>query len=350
MLSAPVIKGIEEIGPYQLQEDLGPAPFGTAYLAVDTRSDQEVLLKVIPPSRPGSWQEDEDWEILLGETAALARIYHPGIPVLSEVARHDGALLVAFAPIEGQTLHERLARGERPDRDQLIDWGCQLLELLAEAHAEGILHRHLGEEEVLVTPGGSLALTGFGLTRLTFDPPTAVPPECLAGEPFTVQGDLYGVGLLLRHLAFVGGLRKDPVLKVLARATFPDPRARYGSAREMADALREAGRSGAARRRSAPPAEDLAGVAPIRRLELPGRRAEDEERDLWRAFLLLMATLLLMVFVLAAGWLLIAPQTAPKTKIPGDTPGIDPRLPPAPVSGQNNSELQETFLPKTFKP
>ena len=111
MLSAPVLKGIEEIGPYRLQEDLGSAPFGTAYLAVDARDEREVLLKVISPSRPGSWREGEDWEILLRETEALARIYHPGLPAISEVERYDGALVVAFSPAQGRSLHERLARG-----------------------------------------------------------------------------------------------------------------------------------------------------------------------------------------------------------------------------------------------
>lgn len=317
MLSTPAIRGIEEIGPYQILEDLGPAPFGTAYLAVDVRSDRMGILKVLAPSRPGSWQGEASWEILLEETRALSRIYHRGLPALFEIAPYEGALLLSFAPTEGRSLREVLAQGQRPDRALLIEWGCQLLETLEEAHGEGILHRHLSENEVIVAPEGYLVVTGFGLTQLVFDPAVAPAPEALDGEPCTPRSDLYAVGMLLRRLAFTGALRggaaRDPLLKVLARATCPDPAARFGSAAEMADALREAGRAGAGlkvrsrRGRSAaspePTPEPLRLAAPVPLPTRPGAAAE--EGDLWRALLLLVAALLLMAFVLATGWILI---------------------------------------------
>jgi serine/threonine protein kinase len=327
MLSTSVIAGSQDIGPYAVLEDLGPAPFGTACLALDTRRDRTAILKVIPPSRPGLGQEITPWEILLEETAALARIYHRGLPVLYEVREHDGLLLVAFELVEGQTLHELLAKGVHPDRAQLIDWGCQILEALHEAHSEGLLHRHLGEDSVLLTPEGQVVLTGFGLTQLVFDPLTALSPEQLTGEPLTPQSDLYAVGSLLRRLTFASRLKsgggvagsngRDPLLKVLARATFPDPAARYRSAAEMAEALRQAGR---ARSVLSPPG--LRGVpretaepqftAAVTPFPSPSRAqpesAEDGDRR-W-ALLLLAVTLLLMLSVIATGWFLIGGDPA----------------------------------------
>jgi serine/threonine protein kinase len=325
MLSTPVLMGIEEIGPYRVLEDLGPAPFGTAYLAEDTRSDRSVVLKVIPPSRPGVGQEITPWEILLEETAALTRIYHRGIPALYEVAEHDGALLVAFEAVEGSTVHALLAQGARPDRALLVEWGCQLLEVLAEAHAEGVLHRHVGEDSVVITPEGRVVLTGFGLTQLVFDPLTARSPEQLAGEPLTAQSDLFAVGSLLRRLTFASRIKsgaagangRDPLLKVLARATFPDPAARYRDATEMAEALRQAGRARSAAPRSAgrgqaglPAAvpEDasraIAAVMPFPALRHPDAD-DNEDGDRRWALLLLAVTLLLMLSVIATGWFLI---------------------------------------------
>ena len=325
MLSTPVIRGVEEIGPYQVLEDLGPAPLGTLYLAVDSRSDRKAMLKVIPPSRPGVLQEETPWEILLCETQSLFRIYHRGIPVLFELAEHEGALLVAFAPVEGATLHDLLSQGGRPDRALLIDWGCQLLDILGEAHAEGIVHRHVSEDQIVVAPEGHLVLTGFGLTQLFFEPLTPFPPEQLLSEPFTPQTDLYSIGLLLRRLAFASGLKsggsggRDPLLKVLARATFPDPATRFQDAAEMAEALRQAGRHGAPGVRSS-----LSGRAPERPVQgpvlvqpaviatIPSRPprsgpvpepTEDDDRRF--ALLLVAAALLLMLTVIATGWFLI---------------------------------------------
>jgi len=329
MLSTPVIRGVEDIGPYQVLEDLGPAPLGTLYLAIDTRSDRKAMLKVIPPSRPGVLQEATPWEILLGETRSLFRIYHRGLPALYELAEHDGALLVAFAPVEGATIHDLLAARQRPDRALLIEWGCQLLEILGEAHAEGIVHRHVSEEQIVIAPEGHLVLTGFGLTQLFFEPLTPFPPEHLLSEPLTPQTDLYAVGLLLRRLAFASSLKgggagatgRDPLLKVLARATFPDPATRFQDAAEMVEALRQAGRiagpaavpspsSHSARRE--PLAQVVQGPVPVPPppvATLPPRShpaAEPRDDDDRRfALLLVAAALLLMLTVIAAGWFLI---------------------------------------------
>ena len=324
MHSTPVPAGSQDIGPYDVLEDLGPAPFGMAYLALDTRSDRTAILKVIPPSRPGLGQEITPWEILLEETAALTRIYHRGLPALFEVTEHEGSLLIAFESVEGQTLHELLAQGARPDRGQLIDWGCQILDILAEAHAEGLLHRHVGEDSVLVTPDGQVVLTGFGLTQLVFDPLTALAPEQLAGEPLTPQSDLYAVGSLLRRLTFASRLKsgggvvgtngRDPLLKVLARATFPDPAARYRSAAEMAEALRQAGRARAsAVTAPGPRAVPPAAVTPFPTSQ-PARAEESEDGDRRWALLLLAVTLLLMLSVIATGWFLIGGDTLPESQ------------------------------------
>lgn len=342
MLSTPLTASFGEMGPFSILEDLGPAPFGVAYLALDNRSDRTAIVKVIPPSRPGIVQEITPWEILLEETAALARIYHRGLPALVEVAEHEGALLVAFEAVEGRTLHELLTQGVRPDRAQLIDWGCQILDVLGEAHAEGLLHRHVGEDSVMITPAGQVVLTGFGLTQLVFHPLTALSPEQLAGEPLTPQSDLFAVGSLLRRLTFasrlksaggvVGSNGRDPLLKVLARATFPDPSMRFRSAADMADALRQARRV----RATAPvpvagaampdePVAEMAELAEVVRFEIApvtpfpvaarpdlSKDAEDGDQGERRwALLLLTVTLLLMLSVIATGWFLVGGDEGP---------------------------------------
>jgi len=170
-------------------------------------------------------------------------------------------------------------------------------------------------------------LTGFGLTQLVFDPLLTMPPEQLAGELYTVQSDLYAVGSLLRRLTFAGSLRshgglgaRDPLFRVLARATCQEPAARFASAAEMAEALREAvrtdGGSGARSRQQPVLTEGRVEVfpgAPRPVAPAPARRRSDagEEGDHRLTLLLLAATLLLMVFVLATGWFLLNGSPAP---------------------------------------
>lgn len=346
-----VLRGVDEIGPYQILEDLGPAPFGTAYLAVDGRSDRRVFLKVIPSSRPGAEQEETPWDVLLHETRALSRIYHRGIPPLVELAEHEGALLVSFAAVRGETLHDLMVQGKRPNRNQLVDWGCQLLDILAEAHAEGILHRHVSEDQIVIDAEGRLTLMGFGLTQIHFDPLAAFPPERSLGEPLSPQSDLYAVGLLLRRLAFASGLKtgraggspqRDPLLKVLARATVTDPAARFRDAREMSEALRQAGRGGSpllARpaRQGSRPAEAPVRPHPIARLntrsELTATEKE-EQQDRRLALLLMTAALVLLLIVLAVGWLLIGGRKDLRPAFPPLAHGpIGPGAPVEPAEG-----------------
>jgi serine/threonine protein kinase len=347
MLSTSILRGVDEIGPFQILEDLGPVPFGTAYLAVDSRSNQRALLKVIPPSRPGWEQEETPWEVLLQETRKLLRIYHRGIPPLFEVAEHDGALVVAFAAVTGPTLHDLMVQGKRPDRGLLVDWGGQLLDILAEAHAEGIVHRHITEDQIVVTPEGRLVLMGFGLTQIHFDPLAVFPPERSLGEPLTPKSDLYAVGLLLRRLAFASGLKggrgpgaqRDPLLKVLARATFTDPAARFRDAREMADALRQASRTGAPALAAPRPARSAVRPEPSRphpiaklpsRAEPPRAPATEDRDDRKLASLLVVAAVVLMLMVIAAGWLLIGSKQGTEPVLPGTGTAAASTLPRMP--------------------
>jgi len=236
------------------------------------------------------------------------------------------------APAGGQSLRALLARGERPDRATLVDWGCQLLEILAHAHARGVLHRHLTEDDVIVTTEGRLILTGFGARESSFDPRVPPPPEQLAGSAHTARSDLFALGSLLRRLAFAGALRggsigrRDPLLKVLARATYKDPAGRFESAAEMAEALREAGRWGAvaARPRRVLAAEPGARVTPfpgtpLRLLAASVASSPPQGRDvdLWRVLLLLAASLLLLAFFLTSGWFLAGRDVSYRSGLPG---------------------------------
>ena len=196
-----------------------------------------------------------------------------------------------------RSLRDLLAGGERPDRGTLVDWGIQLLQVLAAAHAEGLWHRHLTEGEVFLTRDGRLTLSGLG------------PPG-----PFPGGDDLYAAGCLLRRLAFAAGLRggrgpggRDPLFKVLARATFTDPGARYQSAAEMAEALREAGRTAVGDGLRHRPQPCGAG-ARVTKFPVSSPRPSSaagnwrEEDALWHPLLLLAVALLLMVFLVVTGW------------------------------------------------
>lgn len=234
------------VASYRVVEELGEVPDGEACRAVDTRSDSPVLLKAIPRE---ALEAEPRLREALAETRRLSRVDRPGIPALYEVSDLDGALLLAFAPTPGTSLLRFVAEGGRVGRARLVDWICQLLGLLAEAHSQEVLHRHLGPDAVVIGEDGSLSLTGFSLTQLAPDAPEFQPPETRGGEGWTAASDLYALGTLFQRLsapaALGGGAERpldsgDPFLAVLARATAREPGERFTDAADMELAIRAA--------------------------------------------------------------------------------------------------------------
>ncbi len=237
---------------------------------------------------------------------------------------------------QGPTLQDLLIRGKRPSRVLLVDWGCQILDALAEAHAAGKVHGHVSEDQIIASPDGRLILLGFG---------RALPPGNWPEDPLNPQSDLYAVGLLLRRLAFavvlrgergLGPPKRDPLLKVLARATFPSPSARFRDAGEMADALRQAGRAGAPAAPAPRPARNVqpSGPRPVLvrlpapRPEIPRRVQEEGWEDRKLAILLLTAAVLLMVLLVTAGWFLLERDAVVVPVLPGTLPSAVHGPPP----------------------
>jgi serine/threonine-protein kinase len=254
---------------YRIAGGSAAVPDGTACRAVDVGSGTPVILKRVPRAAVAP--------ALVEEARRLPRIFLPGIPSVYEVWEEEGDLWLAFEAPAGRPLSELLAAGEGIDRETLVTWGSQLLVLLAEAHAQGVLHRHLGDRAVALRADGRLTLRGFGLTRLEDDPSVPAAPETEAGEPATVATDLYALGLLLARLAAAGPAGRlgrpedDPLAAVIARATAADPARRWPDAAEMERALRQAAEAPCPRSPAAPvPRVEVPRAPEVPGAEVPG--------------------------------------------------------------------------------
>jgi serine/threonine protein kinase len=339
-MSLPAPRGLEAVGAYQLLDDLGAAPWGTVYRALDTRCDLPVLLKLVPPSLRGGELDGVSWEAAHAATETLGRIYHRHLPAVTEMTEDgDGGLLVAFAPA-GHTLRELPERLDarfdaRFDANSLADWGERLADALGEAHAHGLVHGQVREDEVLFGPEGEPVLAGFGLTRLAFAPappgvPAAVAPAAGARGP---HDDVAALAAMLLRLGRAARLADgEPVMRVLARAAAPGP-ARMGddsSAAALSEALRALRRSESDPTPGGRRPEDLPAATEARALG-----------DRRNVLLLLAAALLLVLLALGAGWLLLrhdppaplAPMT-PSAPPPAATGAVLPDPSGAPPSVQ----------------
>lgn len=196
---------------YILCYRVGSGGFSTVFAAHDTRLDRLVAIKAIPRGRLDIARVER-------EALAAARLDHPAIVVLFDVAEEDDTCYLISELVEGSTLADLCKQDSLSDRD-VVRIGYVLADALAHAHSRGVIHRDVKPQNVLVpssvAEGGAAAkLTDFGIallaeaTRLTsagdFVGTLAyMAPEQANSEPADERVDIYSLGVVL-YEAFSG--------------------------------------------------------------------------------------------------------------------------------------------------
>ena len=199
----------EKIGPYRVERKLGTGGMGEVYQAVDGRSGRSVAVKRIsdPMAKKG-----RERERLQREARAAANLKHPSIVELVGLIENEAGHWLVMELVEGRSL-TRILRDDGPlEVTAALGLFHQVAGALAEAHGQGILHRDLKTDNLMVTPGGRAKLLDFGLalmiqpdpdeSRLTIDgrilgTPHAMSPEQARGWDLDHRSDLFSLGALL---------------------------------------------------------------------------------------------------------------------------------------------------------
>ena len=211
----------------------------TVYKARDLRDGALVALEVLPATRyPGSTAEAERFR---RESEIAARLDHPHICTALEVGgTSSGAVFVARSLELGETLRSRIERGPLAP-EHAVGLASQIAAALGRAHEQGVVHRDLRPDNVLVASGGQARVAGFGLFWL-LPPDGACPafiaayraPELLArpagpghpGDTGDRRADVWSLGVLIYQMVtgrhpFRGGDRAEVEAAILGRD--PEP-------------------------------------------------------------------------------------------------------------------------------
>ncbi len=200
------------IGPYRLLGELGRGGMGVVHRA--ERDGREVAIKILPLAPLMGARMMTRFE---REAAALARLSHPNIVRVHDSGVHEGVPYLVMDLIEGRPLSQIAASlGERDS--------VALLRTLAEtvhvAHTQGVLHRDIKPQNILVRADGSPVLLDFGLSvfdeasslTMTGDvlgTPRYMAPEQLTGGTIDARTDVHALGLILYELV-TGQPAHDP--------------------------------------------------------------------------------------------------------------------------------------------
>ncbi|MEM6796548.1 MAG: serine/threonine-protein kinase, partial [Acidobacteriota bacterium] len=200
---------IERIGSYRVYELLGKGGMGEVFKAYDDRLDRWVAIKKIRPDRLNA---EDNRARFKREARATARLNHPSIVHLYGIFQdEDDADCIVMEYVDGRTLDTYLTEGPL-DPLRVASLGHEIASGLAEAHANGILHRDLKAENIMITPRGRAKILDFGLAKpilsSELDPvltskgqlvgtSRSMSPEYVSGEEVDHRSDLFSLGVLL---------------------------------------------------------------------------------------------------------------------------------------------------------
>jgi serine/threonine-protein kinase len=212
VVEAPNLDGT----PYEMEHEIGRGGMGIVYQVRDVRLDRSVALKVT--------EEDQ------AEAATLARLEHPGIvPVYDAGVLADGRHYYAMRLVRGQRLDEWLAAG--PPVAARLRVFLRIAEAVSFAHSQGVVHRDLKPQNIMMGAFGEVFVMDWGLVLL----PAAGTPWYRApegGDPNDPRIDVYALGRVLEDMS--DGDARAPLKAIAARAAAAGVGARYPSVNEMA--------------------------------------------------------------------------------------------------------------------
>jgi len=232
---------------------------GEVYRAHDTRLGRDVALKILPESFALDRERLHRFEL---ETRAVAAFNHPNILAIHDVGQHNGSPFLVLELLEGVSLRAVLDRGALPQR-KAIDYGVQIAQGLAIAHAKEIVHRDLKPENLFVTKDERVKILDFGLAKavqktggprqdsegatltsaqtaagIVMGTASYMAPEQVRGESVDARTDIFAFGAVLYemlsgHRAF----RRDTSAETMTAVLKDDPPELTDAQRPISPAL-----------------------------------------------------------------------------------------------------------------
>jgi serine/threonine-protein kinase len=207
----------DRIGAYRLVRRLGLGGMGEVFLAWDGRLERTVAVKRMRRDVGLAPDTEARRERFRREARAAARLSHPHVvQIFDLVEAEEGSGAgdsIVMEYVQGRSLAELLRDGPLPP-GAAVELARQVAEGLAAAHAQGLVHRDLKAENVMLGPGGQAKILDFGLARplesgsgetvtdagAVLGTYRAMSPEQAGGEAVDARSDLFSLGVLLYEM------------------------------------------------------------------------------------------------------------------------------------------------------
>ncbi|HET9111580.1 MAG TPA: protein kinase [Ktedonobacterales bacterium] len=263
----------QNIGPYQVIEELGEGGTARVYRAFDTSHSRQVAVKalqVVSDDRATFLQR------FRREVDAIRQLHHPNIVEVYDFGEEDEFVFLVLPFLDGGTLRQKIA-GPRLSTQEVCQYMIQIALALHHAHEKGIIHRDVKPSNMMLhnERPGAILLTDFGTAKIqnaqgltktgaTVGTPEYMSPEQAQGLDVDQRSDIYSLGCsmyeaLAGRPPFLGAnpvsvlyqqVHAQPTYirsyntetpralwDILHRCLAKQPDARYGTARSLAEDL-----------------------------------------------------------------------------------------------------------------
>ena len=263
---------LTQVGKYQIVGQVGEGAMGVVYRATDPVLNRPVAIKVMSDSVA---RDDDLRGRFLREAQAAGSLQHPNVITIYDFGEVNGHLYIAMEFVEGEDLEDLLAKHVSLSLVDKLDIIIDVLGGLAYAHKRGIVHRDVKPANIRIDEEGRARIMDFGIAHLTSSnmtrtgvmvgTPAYMAPEQIVGSGIVPGTDLFSVGAVLYELLagakpFEGESLQnvmykivsqptpalpsrlgvpEPLNAIIERSLAKDPKDRFSSALEMANALTE---------------------------------------------------------------------------------------------------------------
>ena len=266
-------------GLYEVKELIGSGGMANVYKAVMLGRNGPVPAGTVVAVKVLRQEYTHDPELVRrfkNESKAISLLNHPNIVKVYDVSVNDQLQYIVMEYVDGMTLREYLnERGGKLTSRETVHFISQILKALEHAHANGVVHRDIKPQNIMLLDNGQLRMMDFGIARIsraenqllsgkTMGSVHYISPEQAKGDETDCTSDIYSVGVMMYEMLYgqlpfdaedavevaIKQISDQPkslheiapqvpaaLVEITEKAMAKLPQNRYASAREMLDAL-----------------------------------------------------------------------------------------------------------------
>ncbi len=190
---------------YDMKEIVGKGGMANVYKAIDLKTDKLVALKIL---RDEFLDNPEFLRRFRNESKAISVLSNPNIVKVIDVCFNENIYYIVMEYIDGFTLKEFIKNKKVLSVEETVHISLQILKALHHAHENGIVHRDIKPQNIMVLNDGNIKVTDFGIARFAREEARTmtekalgtvhyISPEQAKGENTDEKTDIYSIGIIM---------------------------------------------------------------------------------------------------------------------------------------------------------